>query len=179
MNIIDEIIVVTGKEDLERVEDLIGCYNFDTKIQVVVGGRRRQDSVYNALKCASGNVVMVHDGARPFVSKTVIEEHLTRIESCDGLITCVPSKDTIKVVVDGVVKKTLNRNELVNVQTPQTFHTETLLKAYEQHLEVTDDASLMEQLGYQIQTVMGDYNNIKITTPEDLGVGMLILKGEI
>lgn len=177
---IDEIVVVTNQEDVGRVEALIQLFDLNKITQIVEGGKRRQDSVQNALNVITGDVVMVHDAARPFVTEEIISNNLNQISTCDGLITCVPSKDTIKVVEAGVVVKTLDRATLVNVQTPQTFNVKKLRIAYEymvkHSIEVTDDAALAEIMGYSIKTVMGSYDNIKITTPEDLLIGELILE---
>lgn len=177
---VDEIVIVTNEADVDRVSELINSYHIQKVVAVVKGGKRRQDSVLNALQVITGEVVMVHDAARPFVTEDIITENLLEIKTCDGLITCVPSKDTIKVVDKGVVVKTLERASLVNVQTPQTFNVVKLRAAYaymlEHALEVTDDAALAEVMGYHVKTVMGSYDNIKITTPEDLLVGGLILK---
>ncbi|MBN2795011.1 MAG: 2-C-methyl-D-erythritol 4-phosphate cytidylyltransferase [Clostridia bacterium] len=180
MDEIDEIIVVTGKEDLGRIDVLLEPVKLNKEIRIVEGGPRRQDSVYNALKQAKGDVVMIHDGARPFIKKETIKEHLKRIESCQGLITAVPTKDTIKVVEMGIVRNTLDRSTLMNVQTPQTFYRKTLIDAYDKAKEaVTDDASVMEQMGIPVEVVLGDYNNIKITTKEDLDFAEIIMKGFI
>lgn len=175
---IDEIVIVTGKDDIERVESLIHKMEIDKTISVVAGGNRRQDSVYNALQHCQGNIVMIHDGARPFIERSVILEHLNRINKEKALITAVKTKDTIKVVVDYKVQKTLDRNLLMNVQTPQTFFKDQLIKAYDQsQLPVTDDASVMEEMGFEVGVVEGHYSNIKITTPEDLDFAELILRG--
>lgn len=177
---VDEIVVVTDADDLVKVDALIKSYTLNKVTAIVPGGERRQDSVMKALNVVTGDVVMVHDAARPFVNADIIDAHLKAIKTCEGLITCVPSKDTIKIVENGVVKKTLERKTLVNVQTPQTFYTSQLKSAYEAMIEknlvVTDDSALAELMGYEVRTIMGSYDNIKITTPEDLILGELILK---
>lgn len=176
---VSEIIVVTDKNDIDRVKRLIDQFKILTPVKVTSGGSRRQDSIKNGLSHVSGDVVMIHDGARPFVDHHILDRHLDLIKGTDGLITCVPCKDTIKRVVGDAVETTLDRSTLVNVQTPQTFWVETIIKAYDQmnDLNVTDDASLMEQLGYTIKTVMGSYKNIKLTTPEDILIGHLFIGG--
>lgn len=176
---VDEIVVVTGKEDIKTVEALLNTYQIKTLSHVVAGGERRQDSVQNALAVVTGDVVMIHDGARPFVTAEIIKKHLEGIVKHQALITCVPVKDTIKVVKGGIVQETLDRASLVQVQTPQTFYTEQLRQGYAKHQgDVTDDASVMEEAGYHIATVAGSYKNIKITTPEDLAIGLMMIRGE-
>lgn len=177
---IDEIVIVTNKDEVERVEKLLVSY--DIRAKVVAGGTRRQDSIYNALQAVSGKFVLVQDAARPFVTAKMIDDNLETIKNTHGVITGVPAKDTIKVVSDGKVMKTLNRSELFNVQTPQTFRYDDLVKAYNymkvNNLEVTDDSSLFEVLGYEVLTVNGSYDNIKITTTEDLLIAEMILRRE-
>lgn len=176
---VDELIVVTNEDDVDKVRALLKVFKFSKKIKVVAGGTRRQDSVYNALMVVSEPVVMIHDAARPFVTKDIIDRNLRALENSEGVITCVPTKDTIKVVKDDFVIETLDRSTLVNVQTPQTFRTDQLITAYNTiNAAVTDDAALAELMGYSIKTVMGSYHNIKITTPEDLYIGEMILRGE-
>lgn len=177
---IDEIVVVTSEEDIEAVYALKQQYNLRIN-QVVAGGQTRQQSVYQALSAVTGDVVMVHDAARPFVSVDIIKKHLEVVGEV-GVITAVPCKDTIKVVENNYVKQTPDRSTLVNVQTPQSFLTHKLKKAYEyviQHdIKVTDDASVYEAFDQPVQIIMGSYDNIKLTTKEDLIIGAMILKHE-
>ena len=179
-DLIDEVIVVTGEEDVAEIEKMVLEYSIGNVKKVVVGGKRRQDSIYNGLKQTSGKIVLIHDGARPFVTKEMILEHIEKDHSICGWISAVPSKDTIKIVKEGFVEETLDRSFLYNVQTPQSFDVETLKAAYdyayEHQLNVTDDASVYEAYGQPVGIINGRYENIKITTPEDLSIGEYLIK---
>lgn len=175
---IDEIIIVTGEDDIKEVEQLTREYGLRVD-KIVTGGQRRQDSIFNGLKVTKGDIVLIHDGARPFVTREIIKSNIESVSDC-GIITAVACKDTIKLVHDRYVQETLDRSKLINVQTPQTFKRELILEAYdyvnEKKLSVTDDASVYEAYGKPVQYVEGSYENIKITTPEDLWMGELIIK---
>ena len=165
---IDEIIIVTEDKDIERE-----AIKFEKVRKVVRGGKERIDSVYNALRYVDGgSICLVHDGARPFVRKEVIERVLAGIKSSPGVIPAVRVKDTVKMVVNGKVERTLDRGLLYNVQTPQGFDTDVLKECYDRAIAEgffgTDDASLLEHYGYEVSVVEGDYKNIKITTKEDV-----------
>lgn len=182
--IIDEIILVVGKEDKEKVsEEMLSKYGFEKVSQIVEGGAERQDSVYNGLMAVSEEMqyVMIHDGARPFINKEVIERALQVTKEKGATVVAVPVKDTIKVVSEKFeVEATPNRSTLWSVQTPQSFEKQLLIDANafakEKCLQVTDDSMLVEAYGHNVYVVEGDYNNIKITTPEDLIIGQAILK---
>jgi len=180
--LVDEIVVVTNEEDIPRVRALVLDYGLDKVVKILAGGDRRQDSIFNGLTAISGDVVMIHDAARPFVDEAIINRNLEKIKTVDALITCVPCKDTIKRFEGDVVHETLERSKLINVQTPQTFKRESLLKAYDfmrQHKTiVTDDASLAEAAGYAVHMVMGAYTNIKITTQEDLDFAKWLMESK-
>lgn len=142
---------------------------------VVAGGKERQDSVANALSTVTeaDSYIAVHDGARPFAGRAVFERTLAKAKECGAAIAAVPVKDTIKVVnAAGEVVATPERATLVAVQTPQIFQGALLKKAYAylaaQPAAVTDDASVVELYGHKVATALGRYENIKITTPEDL-----------
>lgn len=182
---IDEIIVVTGKEDIEKVrKEIIERYQFKKVKRVVAGGKERQDSVYNGLIAVSAETsyVMIHDGARPFISEVIIKKALQETKDYKATIVAMPVKDTIKLVdkEQGVVEETPDREKLWMVQTPQTFDKELLLNAYKQaeerQLQVTDDSMIVEAYGHKVHVVLGEYTNIKITTPEDLVIGESILE---
>lgn len=151
-------------------------HGFDRAGPIVAGGAERQDSIHQALLAldgAPGDVVAVHDGARPLVSPGLVRRLLASLDGWDGAIPGVPVKDTIKRVDGGGrVLETLTRAELVAVQTPQVFRLESLLQAYARAVERghlgTDDASLVEWSGGRVRVVEGDYRNLKITTAEDL-----------
>lgn len=175
---IHEIVIVTNADDVDEVKALLKGYGILKVSSVVAGGQTRQDSIYKGLQAVKGDYVLVHDAARPFVNRTIIQDHIDNLSEV-GLITAVACKDTIKVVKDGIVKETLDRGNLVNVQTPQSFETKALIRAYDyaikENLSVTDDASVYEAAGLQVRILPGSYDNIKITTPEDIIQGEIIL----
>ena len=143
----------------------------DPQVLIVEGGRERQDSVYHALQLCEEEWVLVHDGARPFATHSMIEECLKALEKYPAVSTGVLSKDTVKLVNEkGEVVTTTDRSRTWLVQTPQGFWLKELLAAHEQFREepVTDDCSLMEFAGHPVKMVPGAYENIKITTPKDL-----------
>jgi 2-C-methyl-D-erythritol 4-phosphate cytidylyltransferase len=150
-------------------------------LNIVEGGLERQHSVYNGLKALKDcEIVVIHDGARPFLDNRIIEEGIEYARKF-GACTCgVQPKDTIKLKnSNGFSQSTLNRDELFAVQTPQCFNYNLILKCHERILEdkvkVTDDTSIVEYCGYQVYLYKGSYNNIKITTPEDLSFGERVL----
>lgn len=176
-NLIDEIIVVISKDDMDYFrKNILERYKFNKIIGVVQGGAERQDSAYNGLmaieKC---DIVLIHDGARPFVSEKIIEEGI-KYASIYGAAACgVIPKDTIKVRNDhSFSQKSLERSSLFAVQTPQCFKYEAIIRAHEQcrkkQLKVTDDTMVMESCGAEVYLYEGSYSNIKVTTPEDLAL---------
>lgn len=176
-NIIDEIILVTNEENIKLVEDICKKYNITKVKDVVAGGKERQNSIYNALrKDKNSDIILVQDGVRPFLKAKYIEkscELLDKETDLAGVVVGVPVKDTIKVVgIDGEILATPNRSGLIAVHTPQTFKGDILKKAYEQAEKDgflgTDDSSLVERLNLKVKILIGDYDNIKITTQEDL-----------
>lgn len=181
---IDEIVVVV-REDEEAffVEHILKKYNFDKNIKIAHGGRERQDSVYNGLKKVNKgcNTVLIHDGARPFVSNDIINNSIEEAIANKAVVVGVPVKDTIKVLDDNnIITNTPNRNYVWAVQTPQSFDYDILIKSYENAFKKnyygTDDAMLVEEMGYSVKMIMGSYENIKMTTREDLNFGEQILK---
>lgn len=179
--LINEIILVINEQDQDDFITLINKYNYKG-IKMVIGGNSRSASVYNGLLKVSKEAqkVLIHDGARPFLKYEYIEEILQKLEKYSSVVMAVKSKDTIKRIDGEYIKETLDRSKLVNVQTPQAFRYDVILKAYEwgikNEIYVTDDSSLVEKLNYKTAIVFGDYNNIKITTLEDIKFGEAILK---
>jgi 2-C-methyl-D-erythritol 4-phosphate cytidylyltransferase len=144
--------------------------------QIVVGGLRRQDSVRAALNATDAEWVVVHDGARPLLTSTLIEDGLAAAAATGAAIAAVPSVDTIKQVSDGSVVATLDRANLWTVQTPQVFRTSLLRAAHESiEIDVTDDAALVEALGATVRVYMGAYENVKVTLPSDLALANSLL----
>lgn len=171
---VDEIIPVFRNEDREEGLELIGHYGFGKVKKVAPGGATRQESVFNALTLANRNdcLILIHDGARPLVMADTIKRAVCSLTDCDGSVCAVSVKDTIKEVKDGFVVKTLVRESLSAVQTPQTFRYRTVFEAYSKAfrdgLFFTDDTSVVEHYGGKIKIIDGQYDNIKITTKEDM-----------
>ncbi len=182
---IDEIIPVLSEEDMETcLQDIIEQYHITKVKTLVVGGKERQDSVANGLKKLEkdASIVMVHDGVRPFVTNEMIRESIEFAKKGECVVAGVPIKDTIKEVDDKrVVRNTLERSRLWAIQTPQTFPVKILKRAYSEsykhNVYGTDDSTLVERIGVPVRVIMGSYDNIKITTPEDLILAEEILKG--
>lgn len=177
----DIVIVIKENEEKYFIENIINKYGFDN-IKLAYGGKERQDSVYNGIKKLNSNceIVLIHDGARPFVNEDIIKNSIEEAKENNAVVVGVPVKDTIKVVdSDGNIVDTPNRSLLWSVQTPQSFKYEIITKAYEYAYSNdyygTDDAMLVEHIGYNVKMIEGSYDNIKITTEEDLHFGIQIL----
>jgi 2-C-methyl-D-erythritol 4-phosphate cytidylyltransferase len=177
----DIVIVIKENEEKYFIENIINKYGFDN-IKLAYGGKERQDSVYNGIKKLNSNceIVLIHDGARPFVNEYIIKNSIKEAKENNAVVVGVPVKDTIKVVdSDGNIVDTPNRSLLWSVQTPQSFKYEIITKAYEYAYSNdyygTDDAMLVEHIGYNVKMIEGSYDNIKITTEEDLHFGIQIL----
>lgn len=180
---IDDIVVVIREDEEEYFnKNIKEKYGF-TNIKVAHGGNERQDSVFNGIKMLKKecDVVLIHDGARPFVTDDIIKRSINKANEHNAIVVGVKVKDTIKVVSDnGNIVDTPNRSYLWAVQTPQVFKYDIITKAYEDaynnNYYGTDDAMLVERIGYNVKMIEGSYNNIKITTQEDLEFGEQILK---
>ena len=177
----DIVIVIKENEEKYFIENIINKYGFDN-IKLAYGGKERQDSVYNGIKKLNRNceIVLIHDGARPFVNEDIIKNSIEEAKENNAVVVGVPVKDTIKIVnSDGNIVDTPNRSLLWSVQTPQSFKYEIITKAYEYAYSNdyygTDDAILVEHIGYNVKMIEGSYDNIKITTEEDLHFGIQIL----
>jgi len=190
---IDAIIIITAEENFDRCLSVIDTYSIikangangaNRANRIVIGGAERQDSVYNGLQAArefeQAKVVVVHDGARPLVTPRLIDDAIVNLVECDGVVVGIPAKDTIKLVDDGFVIETPDRSKTWQVQTPQAFLFEPLLRAHEkaraEGFYGTDDSMLMERYGSKIKVITGLEENIKITTPIDLVLAEAILK---
>jgi 2-C-methyl-D-erythritol 4-phosphate cytidylyltransferase len=179
---IDEIILVVSVQNKAAIIWAIKKYSFKKINVLCLGGKRRQDSVYSGLKAvsSSSNWVLIHDCARPFIGTKLISKVIAAAKKTGAAILGVPVKATIKSVKDGlVVDRTVDRSNLWEVQTPQVFKKELILKAYNRYAKenFTDDASLVEKLGAKVSMVQGSYANIKITTMDDLLLAEVIAKG--
>ncbi len=177
-DLIDEIVVVTRECDIESIKNLISQYNFKKVSAVVKGGETRQLSVYNGVINTSGNAdfVAIHDGARPLVTEKVICDTLFKAFEFDAAATGVKVKDTVKQVNDSDdIVATPDRAYLRFIQTPQIFNKSLYLdavKTVENSKDFTDDCMLIESYGKTVKFVDGDYENIKITTPEDVDLAL-------
>ncbi len=185
--LIRSILLVVGEEDMDYcLKEIIEKYRFQKVSQIVPGGKRRQESVKNGIDALpkDTDVVAIHDGVRPFVTQAMIEESLHTAARVGAVVLAIPVKDTVKVSnPDGTVLKTLDRETLWQIQTPQTFQVNVIKEAHYRAAEDgfvgTDDASLVERLGGKVHLLPGSYTNIKITTPEDLFLANLFLKTNI
>ena len=182
---IRDIVLVTGMDSLQDVKDMVQEYGWRKVVSVVVGGKERQDSVWNGLLAVSEDteIVLIHDGVRPFVTEEILDRSIETALDMGGCVAGAPAKDTIKVCnSENIAIDTPDRNTLWQIQTPQTFRKDLILKAYAQAKADgfigTDDASLAEYCGYPVKVIMGSYRNIKITTKEDLLIGEAFLKEE-
>lgn len=179
---IGEIIIVVAPDEVDEIKGQVKFYPRQDIIKVVAGGAERQYSVENALAAVrdDAEIVLIHDGTRPLISRRVIRQIIQVVRDNSAAIVAVPVKDTIKVVASGgFVTSTPTRSELWAVQTPQGFKRDLLIQAYRKAREEgflgTDDSSLVERLGIPVKIVPGEYENIKITTPEDLPIAKMIL----
>ncbi len=180
--VIDEIVIVASEKELLSIGELVDKYNITKVKEITKGGATRQESVKCGLEKISGSRVLIHDGARPFVTKDQIEEVAQKLLYCSAAAVGVKVKDTIKRVnKDNVIVETLDREELVQIQTPQGFVSNVIIDAHnraeKEGILVTDDCALAEYMGIDVYVVEGSSRNIKITVPEDLEIGEAFLKG--
>lgn len=179
---IDEIFLVCAEGELEYCREyIVNKFKFSKVKGIVPGGLERQDSVYNGLKAINNcDIVLIHDGARPFLTDSIIDKGI-EMAKAHGACTCgVKSKDTIKIKGEsGFSKETLNRESTFLVQTPQCFKYNIILDCHNRlnnnRTLVTDDTMVVEMFNHKVYLYDGDYSNIKITTPEDMIVGESIL----
>jgi 2-C-methyl-D-erythritol 4-phosphate cytidylyltransferase len=177
---INGYLVTAAPGEITAMQNLIRQHGLKKSLGVVVGGETRQSSVFNGLKALSGHIyensasrVLVHDGARCFVTSEIIDRVIAGIEKYGACGAAMPVKDTIKrASADGAVAETLERSQLWAMQTPQGADYTVLLAAYQraaiEQWQVTDDLSVLELAGIPVWLTTGDYRNIKLTTPEDL-----------
>lgn len=179
---VDEIILVIEKEFQEYVEESIIKENGFRKIKKIIqGGKTRQESVYNGLLEAKGwEWVIIHDGARPFLTESLLKRVINEMFEKKAVIVGIPLHDTLKKVNKDAILNTLSRENLWTIQTPQAFSYSLIFEAYkkakEEKFHGTDDASLVEKLGKKVHILMGNPLNIKITTPLDLILAQAIIE---
>lgn len=183
--LIDAIYLVIPAEEIPYCrEHVVNAYGFSKVVEIVPGGAERQNSVLNGLnamknRVSAEDVVLIHDGVRPFISEPLLCEAIATARSNDGAVVAVPVKDTIKSVENGRITATPARDKLWHAQTPQVFRFNVIhaahLKADADRFMGTDDSSLVERIGGRVCIISGDYRNIKITTPEDLDLAEAFL----
>ncbi len=182
---IDEIVIVVKSDEKVEVENLVDSLKPCIEVKITLGGSSREESTLNGIKSLSidTSIVVMHDGARPFIKTDIIDDMIKLNDKHAAIICAVPAVDTIKVITnDNKVESTPERSRLYMVQTPQVFDYDIIVKAYglytESNVKVTDDSSLVQMTGTDVFVFNGDYNNFKITTPEDLKLAELLAQEE-
>lgn len=181
---VDEIVLVVSAGEVDYCrKSIVERYQIPKVTHIIEGGRERYDSVYAGLGVVRGDFVLIHDSARAFVTEGIVERAMRAVETWQAVAVGVPAKDTIKIVdKSGFIRKTPQRENVWIVQTPQCFAASLVRQAYEKmmrqgNIHVTDDAMVVEQMTDQpVKLIMGSYENIKVTTQEDLALGESILK---
>lgn len=182
---IDNIILVLPKDEIEYcVKEILEKYSLKVN-KIIEGGKERQESVYNGLKaCVNSNIVLIHDGARPFVSEHIIQAGIRYAEVYGAAAPGVMPKDTIKIKnLEGFSIQTPNREDLVAVQTPQVFKWSIIMECHEKikkdKIMVTDDTMVVEMYGNKVYLYEGEYSNIKVTTQEDLLIAEYLAENSV
>lgn len=184
--LIDSITIIVAAAEVDFCQqEIVASGRFSKVAAVVAGGAERQDSVYCGLQAcgaADDDLILIHDGARPLVTAAMIDRVVAAVRQDGACLAAVPAKDTVKVVRDGCVVDTPDRETLWLAQTPQAFRYDLIRAAHDraaaEGVRATDDAQLAEWAGARVRVVEGDYRNLKITTPEDLPVAERLLAGE-
>ncbi len=186
---IDEIVIPTQEELIDTIKDICKANNLHKVKAVILGGKTRAESVLNGVRYVADkfDLIAIHDAARPFISQEIIEKTISAAGLYSAAAPAVPVKDTIKKASEKIVIKTIPRDTLFSIQTPQIFDSAlisaALQKAVNEKLPITDDCSAAEALGMRVYLTDGDYFNIKITTPEDLifaeAIAMSLKKNEV
>ena len=179
---IDEIVVVAGEGEYMRVTEMITNADLSEKMRAVTtGGATRRESVYNGIKFTTGDIILIHDAARCLIGQTEICAAVKAAKEYGAAAVGVPCKDTLKSADgDGFITGTIDREKTFLIQTPQAFKRDIIVSAHsyaaEKNIEATDDCALVEMTGGRIKIVTGRYDNIKITTPDDIEVAEKILE---
>jgi len=182
-NALDEIFVVAQKNDIKKISEIKRKYNFSKIKNIVAGGEERQDSVYNGLmsikNAKDDDIILVHNGSNPLVKQNEIIECIKSAKKFDAAVSGYPLKDTIKKASSDFVEKTIDRHNIYQVQTPQAIKYGLFVEAYrnakKKNIKATDDVSLVEALGKRVKIVPCSYENIKVTTEDDLGIAEKIM----
>ncbi|MGN1115348.1 MAG: 2-C-methyl-D-erythritol 4-phosphate cytidylyltransferase [Candidatus Ornithomonoglobus sp.] len=180
-NTVDEIVVVTGADDIPLVRKIAERDGISKLTAVTEGGAERQNSVYNGLCAASGDIAVIHDGARCLITPKEIEAVISDSVKYGAAAIGVTVKDTLKSIDEnGTITGTIDRERTVQIQTPQVFKLNEIKALHERaaadKIAVTDDCSVFEQYGRDVHVTIGTYENIKLTTPDDIAIGEEILK---
>lgn len=177
---IDNIIIATKKSDLEDINKIIYKTRTSKPIKTVIGGKTRQESVYNSINSTDSNIVIIHDAARPMIKQEYIDKCIDEMDNFKGVTIGVQSKDTIKIASsDGIIEQTTNRANTWVIQTPQCFDRLSLLEAHDKFKndpDITDDCMILERNNEKVKIISGDYSNIKLTTFDDLNLVNEFLK---
>lgn len=177
---VDKIIVASSLENFEEIKKEICNVVKSTPFEIIEGGKNRQESSYLAVKKAEEGIVMIHDGARPFVKREIIDDVIEKTYEFGAACPALKITDSIKKIDGNFILKSIDRDNLVSVQTPQGFMREIILlsheKAYKEGFFGTDDCSLLENSGYKVFLTEGSYDNIKLTFGEDVKRGERIAK---
>ena len=176
---IKQIVIVLRRNNLNLAKKIIR----DKKVLFAEGGRERKDSVFNGLSLLSKEIdyVLIHDGARPFISKRMILNILRKLKKYPAVICAIRAADTLKLTEKGYIRKTLDRQNIFLAQTPQGFRRDLITKGYKKfkNKKLTDDAQFLELMGKKVKIIDGSRNNIKITYPEDILLAKALLKQRI
>ncbi len=185
-SLIDKIILVVQKDDIEKIKKMIEQYNFKKITNIVEGGLERQDSVYNGLTSIKNakpdDVILIHNAGNPLVKEEEIINCINDAKQYGSAVCAFPLKDTIKKIKDGFVETTIDRRYVWQMQTPQAIKYDLFVEAFESFKKnkkqkvVTDDVSLVELIGKKVKITPCSYENIKITTPDDLVIAEGILR---
>ncbi len=180
---VDEVILAARAGEEATLRALAESLSPEKPVTVVTGGKDRAESVQNALTAAKGERVLIHDGARPLVTKELLEDCLAALAQADGAAVAVASPDTVKLTgADGYVERSTDRSRTYLIQTPQAFYREELLALHRalgdgpERGQITDDCMLLERAGRRVKLVPGRRENIKITTPADRELAEFYLK---
>ena len=172
---VDEIIICANPSIIDVLKEIFSDYS---KVKIITGGASRQESVFNGLKICNCDYVLIHDGARPMISTEIINRTIEMVKETKALTVATKTVDTIKEVENGKIIKTINRSKLYNTQTPQAFEYDLIFEAHKKLIgqNFTDDAGMLETLGYDVYILDGSYKNIKITTQNDIEIAKVYLK---
>lgn len=183
--VIDDVILVVGENQAEYCQnEIVSKYGFGKVRRIIQGGAERYISVWNGLQEVDDDgYVFIHDGARPFVDEEILNRAYNDVQTCKSCVVGMPVKDTIKLAdSEGYVEETPDRSLVWMIQTPQVFESSLVKQAYtllmeQECIQVTDDAMVVEQmLGHKVKLTLGSYENMKITTPEDLDIAEIFVK---